>query len=132
MIPAHRKDLGDARESITTLRELMASAAGSRRATLAARGLGGPGAMVVWEQQLESDRATVEQIAASIVSEGTDFAALSVEQLESEILAAHKIKTNLFTLIEKYRGELAVDDDARRQIGEQHTAARIQAAQSPR
>ncbi|MBM5656580.1 hypothetical protein GSH05_34890, partial [Burkholderia pseudomallei] len=68
----------------------------------------------------------------SIVSEGTDFAALSVEQLESEILAAHKIKTNLFTLIEKYRGELAVDDDARRQIGEQHTAARIQAAQSPR
>ena len=132
---ALRKDLEDARESITTLRELMASAAGSRRATLAARGLGRSGAMVVWEQQLEFNRATVEQIAASIVSEGTDFAALSVEQLESEILAAHKIKTNLFTLIEKYRGELAADDDARRQIGEQHTAmaaARIQAAQSPR
>ncbi|WP_155774370.1 hypothetical protein [Burkholderia pseudomultivorans] len=38
---ALRKDLGEARESVTMLRELMASAAGSRRATLAARGLGG-------------------------------------------------------------------------------------------
>ncbi|MGU7784562.1 hypothetical protein ACV22Z_31395, partial [Burkholderia sp. PU8-34] len=35
------------------------------RATLAARGLGRSGAMDVWEQALETDRATVEQIAAS-------------------------------------------------------------------
>ena len=33
---ALQKDLGEARESINTLRELMASAAGSQRATLAA------------------------------------------------------------------------------------------------
>ncbi|EDT41774.1 hypothetical protein [Burkholderia ambifaria] len=119
---ALRKDLGEARESVTMLRELMASAAGSRRATLAARGLGRSGAMVIWEQALEADRTTIEQIAASIRSEGTDFAALSEAQLETELVAVHKIKMSLATLVEKYRGELAADDDTRRQIGQQQTA----------
>ncbi|MCQ9371797.1 hypothetical protein NQ024_11240, partial [Corynebacterium sp. 35RC1] len=63
---ALRKDLGEARESITTLRQLMADAEASRKATLAARGLGRSGAMVVWEQTLETDRAEVTKISAAI------------------------------------------------------------------
>ena len=50
-------------------------------------------------------------------------------------MAAHKIKTSLFTFVGKYRGELAADDDARRQIADHVTAitaASIQAAQPPR
>jgi hypothetical protein len=132
---ALRKDLSEARESVTTLRELMASAAGSRRATLAARGLYRSGNMVVWEQALEADRVEVEKIAAAIQSEGTDFAALSETQLETDLVAAHKIKTSLTTFIKKYRGELAADDDAQNQIMQQHTAmaaARMQAAKQPR
>lgn len=127
---ALRKDLGEARESITTVRDLMVSAAGSRRATLAARQLGRSGAMDAWEQALEADRAEVTKIAAAIPHEGTDFSAMSEKQLESEIIAAHKLKTSLSTLVEKYRSEVAADDDARRQIGQQATAiaaARIQA-----
>ena len=130
-----RKDLSEARDAITTIRELMSSAEGSRRATLAARGLYKSGAMVVWEQALEADRTEVTKIAAAILSEGTDFAALSEAQLETELVAAHKIKMNLSGLVAKYRGELAADDDTRRQIGEQHTAmaaARMQAAKPPR
>lgn len=119
---ALRKDLGEARTSITTLRELMASAAGSRRATLAARGLSRSGNMIVWERIIEADRSTVEQIAASIKSEGTDFAALSEAQLEAELVAANTIRLNLSTLIEKYRSEIAEDDETRRQITQQHTA----------
>ncbi|MBX3905260.1 hypothetical protein QZM25_32185 [Burkholderia contaminans] len=119
---ALRKDLGEARESITTLRQLMADAEASRKATLAARGLGRSGAMVVWEQTLETDRAEVTKISAAILLEGTNFAAMSEKQLESEIIAAHKIKTGLSTLVEKYRGELATDADSRQQIGQQATA----------
>jgi hypothetical protein len=37
-------------------------------------------------------------------------------------VAAHKIKASLSKLAEKYRGELAADDDIRRQIGHQQTA----------
>lgn len=117
-----RKGLGEARESITTIRELMASAAGSRRANLAARGLSKSGNMVALEQSLEADRAAVEQIAASILSEGTDFAALSEAQLETELINAHKIKTSLAKFVEKYRSELAADADARTQMAHQATA----------
>lgn len=132
---ALRKDLGEARELVTILRELMTSAAGSRRATLAARGLYRSGNMVVWEQMLEADRAEVEKIVASIRSEGADFAALPEAQLETELVTAHKIKTSLSTLVEKYRGELAIDSDARGQIMQQHTAmaaARMQVTKQPR
>ncbi|PLZ01972.1 hypothetical protein CY652_13155 [Burkholderia sp. WAC0059] len=119
---ALRKDLEEVREAVTTFRELMSSAEGSRRATLAARGLYKSGNMVVWERTLEADRAEVAKIAAAILSEGTDFAALSEAQLETELVAVHKIKTSLSKLVEKYRGELAADDDIRRQIGQQQTA----------
>ncbi|TAM38245.1 MAG: hypothetical protein EPN61_14015 [Burkholderiaceae bacterium] len=127
-----RKDLGEARESITTLRQLMADAEGSRKETLAARGISRSSAMVFWEQSLATDLAEVTRIAAVIPREGIDFAAMSEKQLESEIIAAHKIKTSLSTLIEKYRGELAVDADLRRQIGQQATAmAAARMSQSP-
>jgi hypothetical protein len=119
---ALQKDLPEVRESIGIVRESMASAAGSRRNVLAARGLAQSGAMVVWEQTLEAGRAQIEKIAASIRSEGANFASLSLDQLESETVAIHKIKTSLSTLVEKYRDELAADHDARRQIGQQHTA----------
>jgi hypothetical protein len=134
---ALQKDLSEARESIDTVRALMTSAESSRRASLAARSICRSGAMNVWEQALEADRAEVARIAASIRSEGTDFAALSVEQLEPETMAAHKIKTSLSKLVEKYRGELAADDEARRQLGQQQSvmaAARLSqpAARQPR
>lgn len=117
-----RKALSDSHESLTTLRALMESAVGSRRAVLAAKGLYRSGNMVAWEQALETDRAEVEKIAASIRNEDANFAALSVEQLESETVAAHRVKASLSALVEKYRGEIAADDDARRQIGQQQTA----------
>ena len=117
-----RKDLSEARDSVTTVRELMTSAEGSRRATLAARGLYKSGQMVVWERTLATDREEVARFAAGIPSEGTDFSALSEAQLETYLVAAHKTKSSLSSLIEKYRGELAEDSDSRRQIADQVTA----------
>jgi hypothetical protein len=119
---ALQKDLVEVRGSIGVVRESMASAAGSRRNVLAARGLAKSGAMAVWEQTVEADRVQIEKIAASIPSEGANFASLSLEQLESETVATHKIKTGLTALAEKYRGEIAADHDSRREIGQQHTA----------
>ena len=119
---ALQKDLGAARACVTTVRELMASAHGSQRATLAARGLSQSSAIDAWEKRLEVDRAEVATLAAAIPREGTDFAALSEAQLEAALINAHKIKIGLSTLIERYRGEIAADDEARRQIAQQATA----------
>ncbi|CAN7268615.1 hypothetical protein [Caballeronia sp. LjRoot31] len=110
-----KKGLGDAHEALSTLRAVMEAAANSRPCVLAMRGLGRSGNMVAWEQSIAADRVRLEAIAATLRSEGGDFTALSAEQLESEIVAAHKIKASLLTLIEKYRGELLADDEARRQ-----------------
>ncbi|WP_413183382.1 hypothetical protein [Paraburkholderia sacchari] len=129
-----RKVIGESHDSLNNLRSLIDYAAGSRRAVLAARGQGRSGAMQVWEQTLTTDRAEIERIAAALRSEDADFAALSQARLETELVAAYKLKTGLTNLVDKYRGEVTADNDARRQISEQVTAitaARIQAARQP-
>jgi len=85
-----QKGLGEAHEALATLRAVIESAANSRPAVLAMRGLGRSGNAVAWDRAVEIDRAEVEWLAASLQTEGADFTALSGEQLESEIVAAHK------------------------------------------
>lgn len=125
---ALRKDLGEAHLLITDLRALMTSALDSRKAVLAAKGLASSGAMIAWERTVDVDRKTVEGLAAAIRGEDDHLGTLSANQLESEIVAAHKIKTSLSRLVDKYRGELALDDQTRHQIAQATTtmvAARI-------
>jgi hypothetical protein len=110
-----RKDLGEAHESLSTLRTVIESAASSRPRVLAMKGLGRSGNMVAWSQTVETDRAEVERLAALLRDDAADFTTLSSEQLASEIVSAHKLKASLSTLVDKYRGELAADDEARRQ-----------------
>lgn len=110
-----RKALGEAHEALSTLRAVIEAAANSRPRVLAMRGLGRSGNMIAWEQSVATDRAEVDRLAALLRDEAADFTALSAEQLEPEIVSTHKLKASLFTLIEKYRGELAADDEARRQ-----------------
>ncbi|SFJ55558.1 hypothetical protein SAMN05192543_108105 [Paraburkholderia megapolitana] len=129
-----RKGLGDAHEALSTLRALIEVAANSRPRVLAMRGLGRSGNMVAWEQSIAADLARLEEIAAALQSESSDFITRSPKQLESEIVAAHKIKASLFTLIEKYREELAADDEARRQRHQEvvaMTSAQMRPASGP-
>lgn len=119
---ALRKDLAETCELVTLIRQTMAEAEGSRKNVLAARGLANSGAMDVWLQLLKTDREEVTKIAATIPSEGTDFSAMADAQLEAEIIATHKRKTNLCALREKYQETLAEDADVRRQISQQQTA----------
>ncbi|WP_186091147.1 hypothetical protein [Burkholderia gladioli] len=125
---ALRKDLAEAWGTIATLRKMMTDANASRQATLAARGLGHSGAWVAWEQNLETDRAELEEVVAATRGEDADFSALSERQLETELVTIHKVKATISTLLDKYRGEIAADDETRRQIAHQMaaiTAARI-------
>jgi hypothetical protein len=122
-----RKGLGDAHEALSTLQAVMEAAANSRPRVLAMRGLGGSGNMIAWEQSLATDRAEVDRLAPLLRDEAADFTALSTEQLESEIVSAHKLKASLATLVDKYRGELAADDEARRQ--RHHEVVTMTAAQ---
>jgi hypothetical protein len=118
-----RKGLSDAHTSLGAIRGLMEDAARSHSRVLAARGLGGSGSMTAWENTFGADSAEVDQIAGSIRSEAADYAALSAEHLESELVAGHRVNKKLSALIDKYRGELAADDEARRQIARAHADA---------
>ncbi|MFY4698783.1 hypothetical protein [Burkholderia glumae] len=111
-----RKSVSDSHTTLATLRGMIDLAARSRPAVLAAQGLYQSGNRIAWEQALGTDKAEVDKIAASIRGENVDYTALSSETLESEIVAAHKANSSLNALIEKYRGELAADDEARRRI----------------
>ncbi|WP_369064596.1 hypothetical protein [Burkholderia gladioli] len=125
---ALRKDLAEAWGIIATLRMLMTEANASRQGTLAVRGLGRSGNWVAWEQNLADDRAELEEIAATTRGEDSNFSVLSEGQLETELVTIHKVKATLSTLMEKYRGEIAADDEHRRQIAHQRaaiTAARM-------
>ena len=129
-----RKGLGDAHEALSTVRAVMEAAANSRPRVLAMRGLGKSGNMVAWEQSIAADRVRMEEIAVTLRSEGGDFTTLSPEQLESEIVSSHRIKASLSTLVDKYRGELAADDEARRQRHHEvvtMTAAQVTPANRP-
>ncbi|WP_028214500.1 hypothetical protein [Paraburkholderia mimosarum] len=129
-----RKVLSDAHDSLSSLPTLIEEANGSRHAVLAAKGLGGSGNKIVWDEAVAADRAQIDRIAPSLPSEGADFSTLSSEHLEAEIVAAHKIKTSLSGMVAKYRAALAADSEDRKQIAHQvtaMTAARIAQATKP-
>jgi hypothetical protein len=117
-----RKGLGDAHQALSTLRAVIESAANSRPRVQAMRGLSRSGNAAAWDQAVEADRADVDGLATLLRGENADFSVLSADQLESEIVAANRIKASLSTLIEKYRGALAADDEARRQRHQEVTA----------
>lgn len=118
-----RKGLSEAHTALAEARRIMDYAAQSHRAALAARALGGSGVMVAWNNSHEEDTAAVDRIAASIRGESAGYDSLSEEQLESEIVANHKLSVRLNVLIAKYRDEIAADDDARRLIAQFYVGA---------
>lgn len=123
-----RKGLGDAHLALSTLRELIDYADRSRQAVLAATGMLRSGNQVVWEQAVAADRATIDTLASSLRDEAADYTELSAEQLESEIVSAHRIRTELDGLVTRYRGEVAADDRTRERLHQQ-AADRVNRAQ---
>lgn len=111
-----RKSIASAHHELSMARSGIDLGARSRRAVLAATGHGNSGNMVKWNQDVDADAAKLDQIAATIRSETADFTALSDEQLESEIVAAHRIVAELTAIVTRYRETLAADDDRRREI----------------
>ncbi len=111
-----RTTVADVHLALATARGLLTLGDQSRQRVLAARGLGGSGAMVAWRQAVEGDQAELDRLAAAARSENADFTALSQEQLESEVVAARKARARLVELIEKYRAAYAEDDEMRREI----------------
>lgn len=111
-----RKSIASAHHELSMARSGIDLGARSRRAVLVATGHGNSGNLVAWDQDVRADAAKLDQIAATIRSETADFTALNDKQLESEIVAAHRIAAELTTIVTKYREALAADDDRRREI----------------
>ncbi|MCO2636803.1 hypothetical protein FA314_32500 [Pseudomonas aeruginosa] len=111
-----RTIVADVHVALATARGLLTLGDRSRQRVLAARGLGGSGAMVAWRQAVEGDQAELDRLAAAARSEDANFTALSHERLEAEVVAARKARARLAELIEKYRAAYAEDDEMRREI----------------
>lgn len=114
-----RKGLGDSHLALSSLRDLIDYADRSRQAVLAATGMIRSGNQVAWEQAVAADRARIDTLASSLRSEVADYAELSAEQIESEIVSAHRIRTELDALVTRYRGEIAADDRTRERLHQQ-------------
>ena len=108
-----RKALSDAHGSLSELRDLIAKSERERPGINAMIGRNG-GAVTAWERAIQTDKDQIDVIAQPLRSLEADFAILTPEQMERDIIATHSAKRSLGVLIEKYKSELAWDAEQRR------------------
>lgn len=111
-----RKGLASAHHELATARSLLELGAHLRRRILAATGHGQSGNMVAWNQAVAADSAALDRIAPMLRSETADFTTLKDRQLESEIVAAHRLVAELSGTSAKYREAFQADEERRREI----------------
>ena len=104
--------------AVSHLLEILELALRSRRAINSALGMFRSGAMKKYESQhgTDSKRATEfwEQVAER--AEDTDYAAMSLQELEKELAEINRIKGEINHLIRRYHGSMQEDKDERHRL----------------
>ena len=113
-----RKAVNEVDAVLPTLEELLNHADKSRKAIAAAMGAQDSGAMVKWNAQVEADRTKVKQLTKQAPTSRDSFGDLSPFELESRLVAIHKMQGQIDDLVEKYSSSLRADDERRKAIRE--------------
>ena len=111
-----RKVVTDIEAGLAALPGAMDHANQSRQRVTAATGQAG--ALQLWNQQFEQDRTRLNEMRERAPSSAEDLAKLSPVELESRLVAAHKIYHEVTQLAEKYARALGADYEERRQLRE--------------
>ena len=109
-----RKAEGDLHELRQELSVLFDQVAQSRNRITAATGQAG--AFKQWQEEFERYRSEFTQLSAELPDAGTAYEELSYSDLESRLIAAHKIKSKFSYFLEKCCASSAADDKEREQI----------------
>jgi hypothetical protein len=108
-----RKAEADARAISSELPALLEKADRSRMAVAAFEGWVNSGAMGSWKSELAADKVKVRSLLASVPDAQADHRTLSPEELESKILAIHRLRTGIDQMRDKYVAALAADERKR-------------------
>jgi hypothetical protein len=113
-----RKAVNDVHADLEGLNELIDDANGSRRAVFAARGMVRSGAMKIWENTVKVDKAKIGELFKSAPNVESTYESLEAKELESELVAVHKLKSEIRVLLDKYSEAIRSDDEQRKQMRE--------------
>lgn len=113
-----RKAVNGIDADLSGLGKLMDYANKSRQRVAAATGKAQSGAMVLWDKEFGEDKAKLESLLGKAPSSSESYDCLSPTELESKLVAAHKLQGEISQLKGKYQASLAADDEERKEIRE--------------
>jgi hypothetical protein len=118
-----RKAENTLNDTISKLEGLLPRANGSRRAVESASGMRSSGAADIWQRDFEADTTKVAVLVAQRpAADHGGYQGLSPEQLEERLVVIHRTQGGANSLVSKYEGSLAADNEARRAIAETNRA----------
>lgn len=97
--------------SSVKLVDLLPQALGSKRASLAARGLSQSSSMDQFVEAHRKDSSRVNELAQSIPAVENDFKSLTLSELDEKIVELDRTKGWISELIEKYENSLEQDSE---------------------
>ena len=92
----------------------------SRERVAAATGNLHSGAMVAWKEQHETDQSALESVSEEARSLNKNHEALSLVELEAELVNVHQLQNRLKELKDKYDDAVRSDDNERDRIRNRH------------
>ena len=113
-----RRSIVDLRGDLATFSELLIAAEKSRKAVAAATGNLGSGRMKLFIDKIAEERGLALQLHNQLPTSTNNFRSLDTKALEEQIVITHQLRGKVATLIEKYQGSLANDDQERKRIDE--------------
>jgi hypothetical protein len=113
-----RRAEGDLIATLEKLDKLIPYANQSRERVAAASGGLDSGAMVQWKLELDVDLKKLEDFKAQQPSKDANHSGLKPEELESKLVAVHRLQGLTNALKSKYESALAADDERRKEIRE--------------
>jgi hypothetical protein len=113
-----RKAVTDVQTDMDRLRTLIDKANKSRQAVFVARGLSRSGPMERWKGEVADDKAKTGELFKRAPKAENPYGKLQMKELESELVAVHKLKGEVKRLLDKYSDVIRSDDEERKQIRE--------------
>lgn len=113
-----RKAVNEVENDLSKLEGLLNHANQSRQRVASATGKLESGAMKIWDGEVEEDKKKLGHLKEKAPSPTTKYDDLSPSELESQLVAIHKLRGQISDLTEKYRASLKADDEERKQIRE--------------
>jgi hypothetical protein len=111
-----RRTVNDIESCVSALPGLLDHANQSRQSVAAATGKFHSGAMEIWKQAFDQDMDTFKVLAEQAPSPDGRYDTSTPTELESQLVAAHKLRGKLNELHDKYTAALRADDEERQAL----------------